>query len=539
MAWAPATAIRPADAASEKSRSRRDGTWKEWTTRTEISKEAQRVVDGGDDVGRRQGVEEPREGSDGAGRHHDLHPARRAARVRCEKTVPAATRTTATPAVRRATSPTDAHAAIDSQDRCQAGDPQADRSSPGARAGWPGGPRREPSCRGGAATARHGTEPVDAPHCARSSTGARTGPGGSRVRRSTGAPRVEQLYHRAERALGHPFGLFGVVGQIDGDGHRSGRGLLQLSHHELPGVRRRPPVDDAPAVTRDVGARSTWQPHVGPRLVPDLTDVLLRARRRWPGAPTTGCDMEGGRERQPHPPRPPLHRERRGGGDVQGHRVVHPAPDGHHDHPVIDRPLLTSRSDEHLVARRVDRVEPAGASRRRRGSPPATRRRRRQECCGPRGGPAVTTSHGPSTPMHSAPNTRSPRSCTQPEPPLWATSHQMAMIMTATRIGATGPGRPRPTAHGLGDGVVSRIPRTSDADCPMLSSPSTVRRRCDRQATATAFTSSGTTKLLDERTAWAWADRISQMAARGLAPRCTPGAVRVARQISTVYSATD
>ena len=35
MASAPPTAIRPAEAPSEKSRSRRDGTWKEWTTRTE------------------------------------------------------------------------------------------------------------------------------------------------------------------------------------------------------------------------------------------------------------------------------------------------------------------------------------------------------------------------------------------------------------------------------------------------------------------------------------------------------------------------
>ena len=35
MAWAPATAMRPADAASENSRSRRDGTWKECTTRTD------------------------------------------------------------------------------------------------------------------------------------------------------------------------------------------------------------------------------------------------------------------------------------------------------------------------------------------------------------------------------------------------------------------------------------------------------------------------------------------------------------------------
>ena len=35
MAWEPATAIRPADAPSENNRSRREGTWKECTTRTD------------------------------------------------------------------------------------------------------------------------------------------------------------------------------------------------------------------------------------------------------------------------------------------------------------------------------------------------------------------------------------------------------------------------------------------------------------------------------------------------------------------------
>ncbi len=35
MAWAPAAAMRPADAPSENRRSRREGTWKEWTTSTE------------------------------------------------------------------------------------------------------------------------------------------------------------------------------------------------------------------------------------------------------------------------------------------------------------------------------------------------------------------------------------------------------------------------------------------------------------------------------------------------------------------------
>ena len=37
--------------------------------------------------------------------------------------------------------------------------------------------------------------------------------------------------------------------------------------------------------------------------------------------------------------------------------------------------------------------------------------------------------------------------------------------------------------------------------------------------------------------AWAWAERMSQMAARGLAPRRTPAALRLARHKVTAYSA--
>ena len=54
-------------------------------------------------------------------------------------------------------------------------------------------------------------------------------------------------------------------------------------------------------------------------------------------------------------------------------------------------------------------------------------------------------------------------------------------------------GRSRPAAHGLGAGVVSRSSRITAADCPASASASTVRMRWARQATATAFTSSGTT----------------------------------------------
>ena len=46
------------------------------------------------------------------------------------------------------------------------------------------------------------------------------------------------------------------------------------------------------------------------------------------------------------------------------------------------------------------------------------------------------------------------------------------------------------------------------------------------------------TKVRSDNTAWAWAERMSQMAARGLAPRRTPEASRLARHSVTAYSAT-
>ena len=91
------------------------------------------------------------------------------------------------------------------------------------------------------------------------------------------------------------------------------------------------------------------------------------------------------------------------------------------------------------------------------------------------------------------------------------------------------------TGHGRGAGVVSSRPRTAATPC---STPSSVRSRWARHATATAFTSSGVTKVLADNTACACAARMSQIAARGLAPRRTPGALRLARHNATAYCAT-
>ena len=113
MASAPPTAIRPADAPSVKSRSRRDGTWKEWTTRTATNRTVRGLTT---DV-------MPAAGELTAWKNQTqaamaptatvtfTHPGGRA-RVACEKTVPADTSTMAPTAVVQAISCREAQAAI-------------------------------------------------------------------------------------------------------------------------------------------------------------------------------------------------------------------------------------------------------------------------------------------------------------------------------------------------------------------------------------------------------------------------------------------
>ncbi len=163
----------------------------------------------------------------------------------------------------------------------------------------------------------------------------------------------------------------------------------------------------------------------------------------------------------------------------------------------------------------------------------------------------AATAAGASSPTPRTPASTSPTAWTQPAPLLWATSHHARSTPAQLTSGTTGRtgrttrclraaspiGLPRPTrpVTAAGAGVVSSRARTTATPC---STPSSVRSRWARHATATAFTSSGVTKVLVDNTAWAWAARMSQIAARGLAPRRTPGAPRLARHNATAYSAT-
>ena len=113
MATAPPTAIRPAEAPRVKSRSRRDGTWKECTTRTATSRTVRGLTT---DVMPPAGELTERKNQTHAAMAPTAtmtftHPGGRA-RVACEKAVPAATSTMAPTAVVQPISWSEAQAAI-------------------------------------------------------------------------------------------------------------------------------------------------------------------------------------------------------------------------------------------------------------------------------------------------------------------------------------------------------------------------------------------------------------------------------------------
>ena len=127
MASAPPTAIRPAEAPRVKSRSRRDGTWKECTTRTATSRTVRGLTT---DVMPPAG-----ELTEWKNQTHApmaptatmtfTHPGGRA-RVACEKAVPAETSTMAPTAVVQAISCERGAGGDRHQHRAQAGEPQPD-----------------------------------------------------------------------------------------------------------------------------------------------------------------------------------------------------------------------------------------------------------------------------------------------------------------------------------------------------------------------------------------------------------------------------
>src|SRR2546427_113595 len=78
--------------------------------------------------------------------------------------------------------------------------------------------------------------------------------------------------------------------------------------------------------------------------------------------------------------------------------------------------------------------------------------------------------------------------------------------------------------------ISSTIPR---AVTPEKRACASITSRCARTGTASSWTCSGTTNAPPSRSASAWAAFTSASEARGLAPSCTPGTVRVSRTRST------
>src|ERR1700729_4093570 len=113
MASAPPTAMRPADAPSVKSRSRRDGTWKECTTRTVTNRTVKGLMtDVMPAVGELTSWKNQTQAPMAPTATTTFTHAGGRVRVACEKTVPADTSTMAPTAVVQAISWRDAQAAI-------------------------------------------------------------------------------------------------------------------------------------------------------------------------------------------------------------------------------------------------------------------------------------------------------------------------------------------------------------------------------------------------------------------------------------------
>ena len=178
---------------------------------------------------------------------------------------------------------------------------------------------------------------------------------------------------------------------------------------------RRTPVHKAAGVTGDVGAGAPGQPGLDAGLLDTVARPVLGSAGGRLGLATTRSHVQRGRERQLHTPGPPLQGERRRRRDVECDGRIHATARRHQHHgsstvpPRLRGPTnmsgpggTTGRTRTRLLqSTRSDTGSPATPS------PGALRRLMRAR---------VTARPGPRTPMSSAPKTRSPSSCTQPEP---------------------------------------------------------------------------------------------------------------------------
>ena len=194
------------------------------------------------------------------------HPGGRV-RVRYEKPMPAVTSTMATMAVFCETSPRAAQAAMGTRTaprqaarrrmECSGGPGLFARriaSSTLHQASAPA-PRRRPAGAGH----RPSQAPAGTPAIGHGGQHRARGLDGAEEDRVPPSPAGRTTVPRARSATRSASS--GSVGQLHRHGDRPGRGPLELPHHQLAGVRGRPPVDEAPVVTRRVGAGTPGQAH--------------------------------------------------------------------------------------------------------------------------------------------------------------------------------------------------------------------------------------------------------------------------------------
>ena len=412
------------------------------------------------------------------------HPGGRA-RVACEKAVPAATSTMAPAAVVQAISWREAQAAIATS--------TAPRQASRNRMEFSGSPgwlarRTAATMLTAPATARARRRPA----LRRSATAPRTGPAASLVPRRTGVPSCEEAHDRSQGPFRHPLGRLGVGGQFHRDRHRLGRRLLQLAHHHVAGMGRRAPMHHPPGIARHVRAGAAGQAHVGTGPIEDVARPLVRAPGHGLGPAAAGRHVERRGQGEPHALRPPLQRERCGRGDVEDDRVVDTAPHRQQRDDTVGPAPPAGRPDERLRTRWVDGADAHAAAGpdlhlQRQAGAAVTRR-------APHADPRPGHDHeGPDDPDEEGTEDEVAEELHPSGPCVVGDQPPQADDEHARDHRRPRAGRSRPAAHGLGAGVVSRSSRITAAAWPASASASTVRMRWARQATATAFTSSGTT----------------------------------------------
>ena len=251
-------------------------------------------------------------------------------------------------------------------------------------------------------------------------------------------------------------------------------------------------MHEAAGVAGHVRTGAPGQPDLGPGAIEGVARPFVGPPGHRLRAAATGRHVQRRRERQLHAVGPPLQPERCRRSDVESHRVVDTAAHRHQRDDAIDRAPAAGRSDERLRTRRVDGADPhtaAGldAHLHRPTGESVTRRALHGDPCPRRHHEGSDDTDDKGTEDEVAEHLHPPGARIVGHQPPQA-DDQRARHHRRPRSG-----RSRPAAHGRGAGVVSRSSRITAAECVASPSSSTVRMRCARQSTATAFTSSGTT----------------------------------------------